>query len=177
MKPQGPIVYRASVKTFWPGYEKGDTESIYEAINRDFKTEFASVEEQQAEVTRIQQSAYAKEHWPKFAATKVLVREAPPWDTPFTETEWTSKGDRPIQTVLYFPNDPSGRARAVLLHELAHAVDDWEFGVKRDWFSEDDGHGPVFAKLNIDMIRQFHSPELADKLEANFRTAGIEIAA
>lgn len=177
---QGPTLYMASLKTFWPGSEKwvhGDGENKNELIRigKEYLPEYASLAEQQAEVKRIQRSAFAKEHWPKFAAAAEVVLRTEP-DPSSAHTDYSSRLGTLLPTI-YLPDTGWGRSRAVLLHELAHAVDAYENPITDPFRAMfDDGHGARFAKLNIEMIREFYSKEMGDKLEANFKAGGVEIA-
>lgn len=184
---QADELYTASIRTFWPGYESWDEEQTNEYHNRLSKIDanvtpdFASVADQQAEVRRIQRSAYAKKHWPKFYAApevRVVPNAADKQFDAWTQGE-ALVGSTEVRNVeLHLPTGAWGRSRAVLLHELAHAVEQYEatepYSRSMDYF--DDGHGAKFAKRNIEVVRQFYSEDMANKLEANFRAEGVKIA-
>jgi hypothetical protein len=182
---QADALYTASIKTFWPGYEthEGDTDdesnNRLAKIDKDFQPDYASVADQRAEVRRIQRSEYAKTHWPKFySGPAVLVKSTNKRYDAWTsgESNWELGAVRDV--TLNLPKGAWGRSRAVLLHELAHAVERYEHAHEppsaREYF--DDGHGARYARVNIDMVREFYSPEMGDKLEANFRAGGVKIA-
>lgn len=185
---QAAELYTASLKTFWPGYEKREKESDDEFNNRiervdtDFQPDFASLADQKAEVRRIQRSAYAKEHWPHFAAAPTVDIVANPESEQFdawTDGEVNREEKKVRNIVMHLPTGAWGRSRAVLLHELAHAIERYEYDYEKfdpikDMF--DDGHGPLFAKRNVEVVREFYSKEMGDRLEANFRAGGVEIA-
>ncbi|MCA8959740.1 MAG: DUF2786 domain-containing protein [Planctomycetes bacterium] len=59
------------------------------------------------------------------------------------------------------------RSQLIVLHELAHLC------VPKG----EAAHGPVFAREYIDLVRTFLSPEAADRLEAEFARAGVDVAA
>jgi hypothetical protein len=179
---QADALYTASIKTFWPGYEaRVGYDNRLEKIDTDFTPDFAGLADQTAEVRRIQRSDYAKKHWPKFYAGPDVSVVATPIATRFDA--WTSgEVNRALGAgrgvTLHLPQGAWGRSRAVLLHELAHAVDRYEYAATdRGHTAFDDGHGATFARLNIEMVRAFYSPEMADKLAANFKAEKVRVEA
>lgn len=180
---QADKLYTASIKTFWPDYEKAafHNDNRLARIDAAHTPDFASVADQQAEVNRIKKSAYAKAHWPKFAAgppVTVVANTADEQFDAYTSGEANPARGTVRNVQMHLPTGAWGRSRAVLLHELAHAVEQYErageFNAFLDFF--DDGHGPKFAKRNIEVVRQFYSKEMGNKLEANFKAGGVVIA-
>lgn len=182
---QADELYTASIKTFWPGYERRTRDSDGEYHNRladiDKNTQpyYASVADQQSEVNRIQRSEYSKTHWPYFfSGPQVKVVPTKKQFDAWTTGEASEKLRQVRNVKLHLPTGPWGRSKAVLLHELAHAIEQYEGINKYSAFKErfEDGHGASFAKRNIEVVRAFYSPEMADKLEANFKAEGVVIA-
>lgn len=55
----------------------------------------------------------------------------------------------------------------VLLHELAHALDD------KAWKTDTRGHGRRFAHIYVDLVRHVMGREWSDKLKDSFRKHGV----
>ena len=142
-----------------------------------------SLETLQAIVRKVQRSQYAATHWPRFyngldivVDNDVSLAQTPggkKYGGAFTDTKEVAFGTGPAR--IHLSDTGFAMQEAVVLHELGHAIEAYE-RPDSNFDRYANGHGPEFARLNLEIVREFMSPERAKKLEEAFRFAGVQVA-
>lgn len=169
--PQADRLYRIQARTFFPGYHSA-------AAAGKLPKDFLTTDDMAAFALDIQRSAYAKKHWPKFAAGKaVRFFEGIESDA---LAEIFGDVDDNDPTYLAYGADAStnnaaltiavrdnglGHSKSVVLHEMAHVINDFQ-GIMRD-------HGPDFLGIMLKLVRQYMPEKYAPFVRA-LRRGGLK---
>lgn len=173
------LLYAASNDVFFGAVTDGERGKLPKGI---------TIPEAQELLLKVRMSEYARTHWPKFAAgdpTTIdndtsaiessweyrLLHNGQKYGGAYTDDQGVVEGWGGAQ--IHLADNGFAMQPQVVLHELGHAVEAFE---RPNFRGNGEAHGAAFARTNIELIREFMSPEKAKELEKAFQFAGVEVA-